>query len=219
MSNSNSPKKPTVAEVHDILRSHSALVVHFSGAPKGAGAERGNLFPEDLLHIVSGQAQGGVSCSTVKPNDMFAGEARNAIGCIGLVLDLNQSTSLVAVSPSDCGSVEENGARVVGHEADISVGDVESSISCRRHDSYNEWVLRDFKILGVFAIRPLEVSVRCKVSLPEGAPSYLHENSDVIGIAHTSFPDVESRFPNLPIYTFSSGHIICLPRHTEIYRV
>lgn len=211
------PKKPTVDEVHNILQRHSALIVHFSGAPKGSGVERGHLYPQDLHHVKNGNAMGGVSCSVVCPTDVFHGDNRNAMGCIGLVLDLTESNSLVAVSPHDCGSIEVDGRRTVEREVNISAFDVEKSITNRQPCSYNEWVLRNFKILGVFAVYPFEISVQSKLFRPEDAPDYLPTNESVIGLGQTNLTSVQRQFPDLPVYSFHQGRLIGAPRHSDIY--
>ena len=106
-------RKPTREEVREFLCQRNALLVHFSGAPKGAGLERGaaHLFPTDLRHVVDGHASGGLSCSVVQPGDVFQGIARNATGSIGLVLDLKSADSLLAVSADDCGSVGDSSGK------------------------------------------------------------------------------------------------------------
>jgi len=211
------PKKPTLSEVHHVLRKHSALIVHFSGAPKGSGVERGHFYPQDLHHVLEGNAKGGVSCSVVCPTDQFYGTKRNAIGCIGLVLDLVEPNSLVAASSNDCGSIENNGTRIVQREVDITVSDLENSIADRQLGSHNEWVLRNFRILGVFAVPPFEISIQCKMPRPEGAPDYFPINEDVIGINQTNLDAVRLLFPELPMYTFHQGQILAAPLHSDIY--
>lgn len=212
------PKKPTVNEVHNVLRRYDGLIVHFSGAPKGAGIDRGHLYPEDLRHVEQGKAIGGVSCSIVRPTDVFHGNSRNATGCIGLVLDLIEPDSLVAVSPNDCGSIEIDGVRTVDREIDISATDIEKSIEDRQADSYNEWVLRNFKVLGVFAVFPFEISMQCKLPLPEGAPDYLSTTDNVIGVGKTNLAEVMLQFSCLSVYTFQQGRLIGVPRHSDLYR-
>lgn len=162
---------------------------------------------------------GGVSCSTVCPNDVFYGTERNAIGCIGLVLDLIEPESIVATSPDDCGSIEVNGIRTVEREVDIFVTDIENSITKRQPGSYNEWVLRNFKVLGVLAVSPFEIFVTSRLILPEGLPDHLVTNEEVIGVGNTTLAKVKLQFPELPVYTFHQGHIIGVPRHSDIYRV
>lgn len=218
MTSSTAPKKPTVNEVHNVLRRYDGLIVHFSGAPKGSGVDRGHLYPRDLRHVEQGKAMGGVSCSIVCPTDTFHGNRRNAIGCIGLVLDLIEPDSLVAVSPSDCGSIEIDGVRKVEREVDISATDIDKSIEGRQADSYNEWVLQNFKVLGVFAVHPFEISMQCKPRLPEGTPDYLSTDENIIGVGQTNLAEVKIQFPSLSVYTVHQGQLIGAPRHSDIYR-
>jgi hypothetical protein len=187
-------KKPTVTEVHSVLNKHSALIVHFSGAPKGAGEEPRHFYPDDLKHVEQRNAMGGVSCSTVLPTDVFHGNQRNAFGCIGLILDLTDPRSLVAVSEFDAGSRLVNGIRIVEREVDISADDIEKTILNRPKGTHNEWVLRDFKILGVLAVWPFDIEVRCPPPIDTG-------------LLQTSIREVLLNFPSLPIYTFHLGQI------------
>lgn len=206
----NTPRalsKPGVSVVRAILERRNALIVHFSGTPKGSGVERGHLFPEDLLHVIRGHAQGGVSCSTVWPGDNFYGYDRNATGCIGVVLDLTSKTSLVAVDASDCGSLEtETGERIVARERDITPEDVE--LSLRNREGYNEWVVRDFKVAGIFASPPFEMSKLEVPEYPKDMPSILRDNAPVIGIGTVPISDFIATFTNLPIYGFSVSGIV-----------
>lgn len=212
------PAKPSIAEVHAVLSAHAGLIVHFSGAPKGSGVERGHMYPQDLLHVIAGHAMGGVSCSVVKPGDNFYGIQRNATGCIGVILDLTAPESLVAVSASDCGSIEgPDGIRIVQHERDIAVADVEASISGRLPGTYNEWVIRNFKVVGVLAVPPFEISVRGAITLPPDIPEGLIDTQAQIGVDRTSLSAVASLFPSLPTFTFAGQHVFRLSSHSDVY--
>lgn len=173
------PSKPKISEVHAFLRKHNGLIVHFSGAPKGAGKERGSahLFPADLRHVINGCAMGGLSCSVVRPGDIFHGFKRNATGCIGVVLDLKADASLVAADPQDCGSSEdEHGNRRVDNERDISFEDLERTFRDRLVDGYNEWVVRDYVVRGIFAMKPFDVSILKIPEYPDDMPDYLRSS-------------------------------------------
>jgi len=210
-------RKPEVSEVHDFLRGCNALIVHFSGAPKGSGVERGShhLFPADLRHVVAGSAKGGLSCSVVRPGDIFHGrEERNAMGSIGVVLDLNTKNSLVAVHPSDCGSIEDkSGNRRLENECDITSADMDLSLDQRK--THNEWIVRDYVVRGVFAAWPYEVSILEVPCYPDDMPDYLRANVPVLGFRCSSLKEVAMTFPNLPIYTFKDTHI-CRYDHGEL---
>jgi hypothetical protein len=212
-------EKPTVAEVHAVLAAHEALIVHFSGVPKGSGLERGHLYPDDLRYVIAGNSMGGLACSTVKPGDVFAGFQRNATGCIGLILDLTSPASLVAVSATDCGSIEgPNGIRMVLNERSISVADVEASIFNRPLGHYNEWVVRDFKVIGVLAVPPFEISDRGGLELPPDVPAHLVDVENEIGPVSTNLDAVAATFSSLPIYTFGFQRLFRLAPHADLYR-
>lgn len=87
------PLKPTVAEVHQFLRHHNGLIVHFSGSPPGISFGANPGYPADLHDVIAGKAQTGLACSIVMPTDNFQSPApRNATGCIGVIVDLNTPT-------------------------------------------------------------------------------------------------------------------------------
>jgi hypothetical protein len=203
------PVRPSISDVYSFLRSRNALIVHFSGAPKGAGRERGSrhLFPRDLEHVIAGNASGGVSCSVIEPGDKFGQFERNATGCIGLVLGLTAPESLVAVHSEDCGSFENScGVRVVPVEQDVAISDLKNSLVSRK--SYNEWVLRDFVVLGLFAAPPYEVSVLETPKWPADMPDYLRDETPVPSFKSISLRELEEFFPNLPIYGFGGAQLV-----------
>jgi hypothetical protein len=221
-------QKPEMSEVTNFLRKHNALLVHFSGAPKGAGLERGNdhLFPADLTHVLQGKAMGGLSCSVVLPGDVFGGIERNATGCIGVVLGLQSPNSLVAVDPDDCGSMEDEatGIREVPHEGDITVADLERTLSERT--AYNEWVVRNYVVLGILAVPPLEVSVLRSPEYPADMPEALRDTTPAPGIERVPPEQIVAMFEDNPMYTFKDGKILGRRDgrfypvdHSEIYPV
>lgn len=218
-------QKPEVAEVHCFLRRRNALIVHFSGTPKGAGVERGeaHLFPADLQHVVDHRAMGGLSCSLVTPGDIFHGKERNATGSIGVVLDLQTKSSLVAVHPSDCGSIEDkSGNRMVQNERDITSADLDLGLD--RRTAYNEWIGSDYVVSGIFAIWPYEVSIVKVPRYPDDMPQYLRDNVPTTAFRVVPPQKVAAKFPDLPMYTFKDMRILRYEReafvaidHTEIY--
>jgi hypothetical protein len=197
--------------------------VHFSGTPKGAGKERGSshLFPGDLNHVLQGFAIGGLSCSVVWPGDKFSGFDRNATGSIGVVVGFRTDQSLVAAHSEDCGSMEESGIRIVERERDIDLVDLRRTLDFRT--SYNEWVIRDYVVLGLFAATPFEVSVLEIPSYPPEMPDFMRDNVPVPNIAVLAERDLLETFKQYPMYTFDQTHIHSLADHSpichsEIYR-
>jgi hypothetical protein len=196
--------KPEVVNVYALLGQSNSLIVHFHG-PKGDELRPERLFPHDLCAVVAGRAMGGLSCCTVGPLDHFD---KHAWGSVGTVIGLQHKQSIVAAEPNDCGSHEEDvggfSIRVVEQEKDIRLCDLARSISARAE--HNEWVVRDYEVLGLFLHPP------CIVEEIAGQQRII------------TFRELASRFPNLPIYTFWDRAIYqVVPEnrrvaHAEIYR-
>ncbi len=176
--------------------------------------------------MIKGCAMGGVSCSIVRPNDIFHGFNRNATGCIGVVLDLKTESSLVAADPHDCGSIEDGHCkRVVLNERDISSDDLERTLRDRPTDSYNEWVVRDYAVCGIFAMPPFDVSCLKVPDYPDDMPDYLKTSQPIPDIRQTNFAEIADSFPGQTIYTFQGTRIFryappeLLPiEHATIYK-
>src|SRR4051812_14827329 len=106
-------KRPDPDEVRRELRRWGGVLVHFSGVPPGVSAGLNLTFPADLQHVIAGNAQGGISCSTVRPGDRFESipptSWRNSWGCIGVIVRPQHPWSLVGVDRHDCGSFVPQG--------------------------------------------------------------------------------------------------------------
>lgn len=197
--------KPTTNEIYAFLNKKSGLVVHFSGCPKGIGREN-NLYPDDLNKIINDHVHGGLSCSLIIPGDNFSADnVRNeATGAIGVIVGFDED-GLVAVSPSDCGSYEDDdGVRKV-FEKDIKIEDLRSSLTERQN--YNEWVIKQNKILGIFVFNTTNIPVS-RYEKIEGS------DEPVLGFNYLEFEDVKDTFQCLEIYTFLNGEIAKLDRIT-----
>lgn len=209
--------RPSIAQVHEVLRRHSALIVHFSSCPKGTGYHSDLVYPRDLHNVIDGGAMSGVSCSVVTPKDSFGGVNKNGTGCVGVVLDLMTSDSLIDVSPDDCGSHVVEGQRRFRDDRDISVADIEHSINERPIGKYNEWLLRNFKVLGVLAVPPFECSTLESVPRPADLHDAYHSDEPTISIGYTTISEVCAQFPTLPVFTFFAGQIVKVEAVGEIY--
>lgn len=195
------PAKPSLDEVRSFLSRFQALILHCSGQPKGIGPGQFD-FPNDLHHVLQGHAQGGISCSVVKPGDRFHGEVRHTTGSVGLVIAPTDSKSILSVDPNDAGSEVHEGVRVVGHENDISVTDLEMTFT-ERGNRYNEWVVRNFNVIGLFVAEPAQISKGVEMHMPIGAPTeIIHQGVDI------SVCEVANEFSGLPIYSVSETHIL-----------
>ena len=198
----------SIREIYSVLEQNNALIVHFSGAPKGSGKYRhDHIYPKDLLHVINCYAQGGVSCSTVMPTDNFHGRDRNATGCIGVVLGLKNDCSVTSAAPNDVGSIESrNGIREAQGQI-INIAAINASISDRQKNEYNEWVVRDYFVIGVLAVPPFEVMKLRTPVFPPDMPEYFIDSTPQPEINQTTLTQVESFFPNNRIFTFCDGSI------------
>lgn len=113
--------------------------------------------------------------------------------------------------------------RKVQDEHDINLGDLERTLADRT--TYNEWVVRDYVVRGIFAVEPFEVSVLEVFDLPPEVPEEFRLETPDLNIRRSSLKDVESAFPDQDVYTFKSGKILkvtadqCVPvEHDDIYR-
>jgi hypothetical protein len=196
--------KPDVAKVHQVLRKHNALIVHFSSVPK---LDLLFYFPEDLRHALNKKVEGGLCCSVVMPGD----GVQNAFGTVGLIFDLVTPDSLIAVSSGDGGA----GLRATGlrdfdpkyRTFDDAV--LERSICNRPSDSHNEWGVQNYIVRGLFLLES-----QAWVALPSDQSR------------RVSADDLYDFFPGQRIYSFVRNDIVELhPRsgavivdHSEIYR-
>ena len=186
-------QRPTLAEVREVLRRYGALIVHFSSVPAMKstwGSELSRAFPEDLQYAACAPVcREGLCCSTVKPTDKF-GTWANASGCVGLILGVTGPKSIRDVDPEGCGSfaLEPGGPRVFPNEdRDITAAVLEETIVRQLPDGYNEWGVRDFEVLGIFAVSPFEV-IRDGVFTDLGA--------------------IAKAFPTQRIYSFVDGRLV-----------
>jgi hypothetical protein len=149
--------RPKVEEVHKALNAWGGIVVHFSGVPPGTSTGLNLQFPDDLKHVLMGNAQGGISCSTVRPGDNFEGPCRNSWGCIGVIVRGRTPWSLVGVDAHDCGShMGPDGLRACAQaDNDMGIEEVVRSLKDRSTIDCNEWVMRDYDVLGLLLQQPL----------------------------------------------------------------
>jgi hypothetical protein len=225
-------RRPEITEVHLFLQNHNDLIVHFSGCPPMPVKDRGkeHLFPTDLKHVIAGNAQGGVSCSVIRPGDIFDGPEANSTGCIGVILRMKSRDSLISAADYDDGTrVDDDDNRIVDKDVDISVEDLERTMENRK--GHNEWAIKDLEVLGIFAGNPFEVWHRYpQMGQFCDAPE---EFSDMDALAgencdprRVTLIELRHTFPDLPIYSFQDGGIARLegPQripvgHAELYPV
>ncbi len=201
--------RPSLSEIHCVLAAHGALIVHFSGTPKGAGSNFEYPFPSDLQEVIACRSQTGLSCSTVMPGDEFADLCRaNATGCIGVILRLRTPCSVLDARASDCGTYMEDGVRKVSHPRDMTASDFSATISGRANGNYNEWVIADFQVIGLFAAEPYRVSAEVTIDYPDDMPDWMRTIDTTLGFEYKSLDDIQKLFPELQIYSFSNSGLV-----------
>lgn len=194
--------KPEKSEIHALLKSRNALVVHFSGTPKGIGTDL--LYPADLQNVIRGRAQGGVSTSTVTPRDPLSGQASLATGFIGVILDLRSADSLAFAHVADCGSWLEDGVRKYLPEKDITLDELTLTID--RRYRYNEWVLRHYTVRGIFAVAPYTVWAQTR---PAAGPDIPEEYiQTVLGAKNLPLDEICNMAAEHTVYSFADGKIV-----------
>lgn len=149
------PQRPSVSEVHEVLRAHGAFLVHFSSYPPMRSLDcEGLAYPTDLIAVGNRKCVGGICCSTILPRDNFAGGG-NASGYIGLLLRPVSDRSIIAASHEDIGSYVVNGVRqYLRPLVPVLRSDLENSITQRAENAWNEWIVDDYEPVGVITVGP-----------------------------------------------------------------
>ncbi|MCG5248221.1 hypothetical protein [Methylorubrum extorquens] len=186
-----------------MLRTYNALIVHFSGMPRGSGATA--YYPNDLEYAVANTTATRLACSTVKPYDVFGpSQSSNATGSVGIILAPRTNASILDVWPTDAGSSR---SRIVRY---VTLQECEDTITQRV--GYNEWAVTDYEVLGLFVMDPMQVVGFQK--LPDGFGGTV-DMPVPVDVDLTALPPVLSK---LPVFTFSAGLIAKAVPHNDLYR-
>jgi hypothetical protein len=142
-------ERPTVAEVHEVLRAHRSLLAHFASyPPMDSGNGKSPVFPDNLIRVFNKQCPGGVCCSTFSASDKLEAGV-NVSGYIGVLLRPASGRSIVAVAPGDVGSQYVNGRREFSMPpGPVTRADLERSIRDRSEGDWNEWIVDDYEPIG-----------------------------------------------------------------------
>lgn len=143
-------------DIRKVLRTHGALVVHFSGTPRGVGGGQVRPdFPADLQQVALNARTWQVPCSTVS-----SGHARgkgDLMGSVGLVLRCRRGASLLGVHHEDAGSWYDpvSGVRNLGACVAPTLVSCDYSITAR--SGHNEWVLTGYEPVALLTDGEMEV--------------------------------------------------------------
>ena len=140
--------------IRDFLRSRKALLVHFSG-PTTRHTDL--VFPDDLRKAMT-LGNIGLAFSTILVGD----NENNATGSVGIVVDITENECVSGVSPSDAGSYLDPAENQL-----ISGGCRPTKETCARsidkRTTYNEWIVRNYTVIGIFVFFPTVVPKYCVV--------------------------------------------------------
>lgn len=130
-----------------------ALAVHFN-TPMATKHPTG--FPDDL--ILARTLPGPLCFSTIQVGDRGPWQGgppvdANAAGSVGIVVDVDEQ-SVIRVDHTDSGFIDGVGS------AGRSPTAVTCAASIDRRTTSNEWLVRDFKQLGIFVFLPAGAFVR-----------------------------------------------------------
>jgi len=190
----------TVDEARTFLRRRNALIVHFSGCPKGVGFD--TCYPDDLVQATA-NPHWGLACSVVKPGDGIG----NAFGFVGIIVDVTKDTSVVAVSTDDCGSQVDRGTgKRIALDMIPTAEKCEKSLDERT--KHNEWVVEDYEVMGIFVLRPPQIWSGSGL----GGPTKI-----TVGDIHATFGKPVVTTDEQGFWRWHSGDRWCRCTHQDVY--
>ena len=191
-----------LSEVHSLLAQHNALIVHCAGMTKGIGntATASLDYLERLEHAAQNQVE--LSCSTVVPNDECSFERMNYTGKVGLVLRPSTAESITFASATDAGSQIDptRPGRRIHNCGPVSLQAIETAISCRHPDKYNEIGMFKLSVACVFVDPPIQYS------------------SDE-GFHDVSVDEVATRFRDQDLFCLRRGVLHCLYKQDDSWHL
>ncbi|WLA63799.1 hypothetical protein [Bradyrhizobium diazoefficiens] len=153
------PPDQTEFSIRAFLREREALLVHFSTLMSN---HPHLLFPEDLRQA-AGLAGVPLSFSTIMAGDVGPYQDpdidpadANAGGSIGIIVDIHSNDCVVTVGPNDDGtSVNPTTGEFISGGYPPTPERCAWSIDGRK--TSNEWFVRDYRPIGIFAYGPILV--------------------------------------------------------------
>lgn len=134
-----------IADLRNFLICRPALLIHFSGVPKGIGHDF--KYPEDLNSVIENPNE-IFSCSTIEATD-FDTQPVRASGYVGVVLNPIDEQSIIAVHYEDMGAPKTTEERRRLSRS-TTVSDCASTFQRGDLFSYNEWLVGPSHVVGAF---------------------------------------------------------------------
>lgn len=131
-----------IEELHLLLKSYPAFIAHCASTPGMVGVRQEKyMSPYDCIE--GAKDQNGLSCSIIKPMDGRDNDRANYTGDLGVILRCRSKNSILRLDKQDAGDANA--------EMQVELADAVKSIIHRHPCEYNEWVLKDYEIIGAFA--------------------------------------------------------------------
>lgn len=141
-----------ISDLRALLRERPALIVHFSGCPRGIG--RDINYPNDLLGVIAAPHE-IICCSTIESHDFdvlpFGGS-----GFVGVVLDPLDEQSVVYVDHEDHGAPPSTPQRLAMDRPE-SLADCARTFTRDGATPHNEWLVGPSRVIGVFVAPEAQV--------------------------------------------------------------
>lgn len=194
----------TPFSVREFLHEREALLVHFS-TPMTRHEDL--LFPYDLQKAMQ-LTDVPLSFSTIQSQDRgpyhpgVTFEEANAVGSVGIIVDIQDDDCVLTVGQSDDGTFYDTKSGEW-----VSGGSPPTADACThsidKRKGANEWFVKNYVPIGIFLFSPVHVRQACKI----GTDTVYAEGE--VGIAN-----VIEHFPCLRVFTVCSGVFQELDRDT-----
>ena len=195
--------------IRNFLREREALLVHFSSPMRTC---RSTKFPDDLktaMRLKKGIVCFSLFCVTMSDFLQVQGstEKENAAGNVGLVVDIKNTGSVIAVDSSDCGSIlnsDTSKRQYLNNKPTKST----CAASIDERQGYNEWLVQNFDVVGIFVFEPICVWKEIRIG---NAVDYAE--------VPISLSEVLKAFPDLKIISTCNGSFRLYDRLQEEWLV
>ena len=174
--------------IREFLRRREALLCHFSSPMRTC---RSIIFPDDLTKAM--ELKEKVVCfSTILADDKGpsrvneSANEENAVGSVGIIVDIEDTGCVVAVDSHDCGSILD---RDTGERTYCTNGPTEENCaaSIDERKGYNEWLVKNYRVVGIFVFEPIYVWKKCKIG---SVDDYTEARISIVEVLET-FPSLK----------------------------
>jgi hypothetical protein len=149
-----------VFSVRKFLRDREALLIHFNTPMKNTRWQK--PFPDDLIHAKAMMNE-KLSYSTILSTDKGPYSANSfdeahAVGCVGIIADIDDCRSVETVSHQDQGAFDDQAFGLIGGGSAPDETSCAESLDCRV--GHNEWIAKGGRVAGIFVFSgPIMVRV------------------------------------------------------------